>query len=136
MAAEKLVGSVNKTLAILSAFTRDKMERGVSELSRELGLHKATVHHILKDLERWSFVQQDEKTQKYRLGMRLLELGDLVRGDSDLKNPSGTAPLPQGNTDKRTRYLVMGSVIINKTQPLWRSGESPCTLKKVVRSGC
>jgi len=84
MAAEKLVGSVNKTLAILSAFTRDKMERGVSELSRELGLHKATVHHILKDLERWSFVQQDEKTQKYRLGMRLLELGDLVRGDSDL----------------------------------------------------
>ncbi|MBI3015466.1 MAG: IclR family transcriptional regulator [Candidatus Tectomicrobia bacterium] len=84
MTSAKLVGSANKALAILTSFTLDKLERGVSELSRELGLHKATVHHILKDLERWAFVQKDEKTQKYRLGMRLLELGDLVRRNSDL----------------------------------------------------
>lgn len=84
MPSGKLVGSANKCLAILSSFTAETPERGVSELSRELGLHKATVHHLLKDMERWSFLQQDQKSQKYRLGIRLLELGNLVRLDSYL----------------------------------------------------
>ncbi len=51
----------------------------LKELSEKTGLHPSTTHRILNDLTLGRFVDRPE-TGSYRLGMRLLELGNLVKG--------------------------------------------------------
>ena len=50
----------------------------LKEISEETGLHPSTAHRILNDLTIGRFVDRPE-TGSYRLGMRLLELGNLVK---------------------------------------------------------
>src|SRR5664279_210675 len=51
----------------------------LKEISQKTGLHPSTTHRILNDLATGRFVDRPE-AGSYRLGMRLLELGNLVKG--------------------------------------------------------
>lgn len=51
----------------------------LKEISERTGLHPSTAHRILNDLTIGRFVDRPE-SGSYRLGMRLLELGNLVKG--------------------------------------------------------
>ena len=51
----------------------------LKEISERTGLHPSTAHRILNDLAIGRFVERPE-SGSYRLGMRLLELGNLVKG--------------------------------------------------------
>jgi DNA-binding IclR family transcriptional regulator len=72
------IKALDRTMQLLDCFTRERPELGVSELSRMVGMHKATVHRILMALEQHGLMEQDPATEKYRLGLRLLELGARV----------------------------------------------------------
>lgn len=50
----------------------------LKEISQRAGLHLSTTHRILNDLTLGNFVEHPEPGT-YRLGMRLLELGNLVK---------------------------------------------------------
>jgi len=50
----------------------------LKEISERTGLHPSTAHRILNDLTSGGFVDRPE-AGTYRLGMRLLELGNLVK---------------------------------------------------------
>jgi DNA-binding IclR family transcriptional regulator len=54
----------------------------LKELSAKTGLHPSTAHRILNDLTEGRFVDRPE-AGSYRLGMRLLELGNLVKARLD-----------------------------------------------------
>src|SRR5512143_608331 len=71
-------GAVRRALGILSCFTMQTPERGVSEISAELGLPKATVHRLLVAMTDAGYVEQVPATGKYRLGVTLLGLGAVV----------------------------------------------------------
>jgi len=47
----------------------------MTEISERLEIYPSTIHRILDTLKHWGYVEQDPKTQKYRLGLKLLELG-------------------------------------------------------------
>lgn len=66
---------VDRVVDILEAFLWLGPQLGVSELSRALGLKKATTHRLLGSLRRRDFVAQDPITRRYRLGIKLWELG-------------------------------------------------------------
>jgi DNA-binding IclR family transcriptional regulator len=66
---------VDRVVDILEAFLWLGPQLGVSELSRALGLKKATTHRLLGSLRRRDFVAQDPVTRRYRLGIKLWELG-------------------------------------------------------------
>jgi DNA-binding IclR family transcriptional regulator len=51
----------------------------LKEISEKTGLHPSTTHRILNDLATGRFVDRPV-AGSYRLGMRLLELGNLVKG--------------------------------------------------------
>lgn len=74
------VKAVQRAIDILSCFTRETPEKGVSEICAETGLSKGAVHRLLMALQSRACVEQDSATGKYRLGMKLLELGGVVRG--------------------------------------------------------
>ena len=62
-------------LDILAAHEQPVSLKALAELS---GLHPSTTHRILNDLTLGRFVERPE-AGSYRLGMRLLELGNLVK---------------------------------------------------------
>lgn len=69
------VHSVERALSILEALGANPEGAGVTRLGKELGLHKSTVHRLLATLAKYGFVEQDEATKCYRLGMRFVSLG-------------------------------------------------------------
>ncbi|CUU05108.1 transcriptional regulator, IclR family [Candidatus Kryptobacter tengchongensis] len=72
--------SVEKAFAILSVFSQNggKFEFGVGEISKILKMHKATVHRFLRSLEKIGVIEKNSETGKYRLGLKLYELGNSV----------------------------------------------------------
>ena len=67
--------SLERGLAILSAFRSGRPLLGVSELGREIGLGRSTTHRYVATLAALGYLQQDRPTRKYRLGPRVLDLG-------------------------------------------------------------
>ncbi|GAB3360696.1 MULTISPECIES: IclR family transcriptional regulator [Giesbergeria] len=57
----------------------------LKEISEKSGLHPSTTHRILNDLATGRFVDRPE-SGSYRLGMRLLELGNLVKGRLNVRD--------------------------------------------------
>lgn len=75
--------SVERALSILSLFSREKMEWGITEISQEAELPKSTVHGLVKTLEKENFLYLGENG-KYRLGIRVFELGMAYSGNVKL----------------------------------------------------
>lgn len=72
------IQAIERAVAILNAFSADAPELGVTELAERLRLHKSTVHRFLVNLEGAGFVERNPRTSRYRLGLRIFELGGLV----------------------------------------------------------
>lgn len=78
-----VVQSVDRAIEAMEILARDGWT-GVTELARELDIHKSTVFRLLSTLERRGIVEQHGGTQKYRLGFTLVRLAGAVRGPLDL----------------------------------------------------
>ena len=63
----------------------------LKEISEKTGLHPSTAHRILNDLTLGRYVDRPE-AGSYRLGMRLLELGNLVKGRLNVRD-AALAPM-------------------------------------------
>ena len=66
--------SLTRAIAILNLFNSRKEVWGITEISQQLDLPKSTVHGLIKTLEEHQYVEVTE-SGKYRLGIRLYELG-------------------------------------------------------------
>jgi len=79
-----LLSSVRKALKILETFSANQPELGVTEISRILNSHKSSIARILTTLVSEGFVEKSPHTSKYRLGLKLADLGSRVLGRYDL----------------------------------------------------
>ena len=77
--------SLERGLAILSAFAPDRPALGISELAHELAHTRSTTHRYVATLATLGYLQQDDSTRKYRLGPRVLDLGFSVLGSLELR---------------------------------------------------
>ncbi|NPV51967.1 MAG: IclR family transcriptional regulator [Firmicutes bacterium] len=80
------IESVAKALQILTLFGIDKPKWRVTEIARELGMQKSTVHRLLATMQEYGFVRKDTEGAHYSLGLRIFELGSLVFSTLDLRN--------------------------------------------------
>jgi DNA-binding IclR family transcriptional regulator len=72
------IQSIERAVSILNAFSAEAPELGVTELAERLSLHKSTVHRFLVNLEAAGLVERNTRSGRYRLGLRIFELGGLV----------------------------------------------------------
>lgn len=77
---EVKIKSLQKALEVLNCFS-SKPVLGVTEISEKLGLYKSNVHNILSTLQAMDYVEKDESTGNYRLGMGIFALSRAL-GDS------------------------------------------------------
>ncbi len=79
------IQTVVNAMRLLEAF-RDEEELGVTELSRRLSLHKNNVFRLLATLEQQGYIEQSSASDRYRLGVESLELGQaFLRGRTLLR---------------------------------------------------
>jgi len=76
---------LDRALGILSVLSQEGPELGPAELSVRLDLHKSTIHRLLMVLERHRLIERKSQTGKYRLGMKLFELGSKAVAQLDLR---------------------------------------------------
>ncbi len=70
--------SVEKAFKILNCFSTEKIELGVTEIAHKIGTNKSAVYRMLATMEALNVIQQNPENEKYRLGLKLFELGQKV----------------------------------------------------------
>lgn len=79
------VQSVERAVAILKSFSIESPERGIGELSRQLGVHKSTVSRLMSTLEQGGLLSRHPETGRYRLGIDLIGLAAQVVSFMDVR---------------------------------------------------
>lgn len=77
----KTVRSVERAISILFLVARNDRPMGLSEISRSVGLDKATTLRLLITLEGANLIQQDVSTRRYLLGAAVNQLSGTWRND-------------------------------------------------------
>ena len=77
--------SLEKIIKILDYLSDIERNVGITELSLELNLPKSTVHRILKDLSRYSVVEKENDTSRYKIGLRILKYSNSLLRSLDLR---------------------------------------------------
>ncbi len=78
------IKSLGKVLHVLECFSRTERDLGLAEIASRTGLPKATAHRLLASLKSIGFIDQDHGGDRYRLGMKLFELGSVVLANMEL----------------------------------------------------
>ncbi len=89
--AQPSIQVLERSFALLDLLAAHQDPVSLKEISTRTGLHPSTAHRILNDLTIGRFVERPQ-AGAYRLGMRLLELGNLVKGRLDVRE-AALAPL-------------------------------------------
>lgn len=81
----KRIQSIDRAVMVLKCFSEKSRELKLSDVANELGLNKSTVHGIITTLKYHGLIDQNEENQKYRLGLYLLELGNIISNSLDIR---------------------------------------------------
>ena len=76
---------IERMFALIDVLASREEAMSLKEISERTGLHPSTTHRILNDLAVGRFVDRPE-AGSYRLGMRLLELGNLVKARLNVRD--------------------------------------------------
>lgn len=80
---------IERMFALIDVLASREDAVSLKEISEKTGLHPSTTHRILNDLATGRFVDRPE-AGNYRLGMRLLELGNLVKARLNVRDAALT----------------------------------------------
>jgi DNA-binding IclR family transcriptional regulator len=97
---------LERAFALLDMLAAQQEPASLKEISDRTGLHPSTAHRILNDLTIGRYVDRPQ-AGTYRLGMRLLELGNLVKERLDVRE---AALGPMRELHKHTHQAVNLSV--------------------------
>jgi len=70
---------IDRMMKLLDVLANEPGSVSLKDLARATGLHPSTAHRILNDMVLGRFVDRGDQAGSYRLGMRLLELGNVVK---------------------------------------------------------
>lgn len=97
---------LERSFALLDVLAQHEDPMALKEISERTGLHPSTAHRILNDLAAGRFVDRPQAGM-YRLGMRLLELGNLVKARLSVRE---AALVPMRDLHRLTNQAVNLSV--------------------------
>ena len=77
--------TVKRALDILEAFMDSNEALGITELSRRVRLNKSTTYRMVQALRMRGYVHQDDHTNKYILGYKILKLASGFRNQNKIR---------------------------------------------------
>ncbi|MFQ6672281.1 MAG: IclR family transcriptional regulator, partial [Candidatus Tectimicrobiota bacterium] len=79
-----VIKAVGNAFDVLEALAGDREELGVTELAKELGFSKNNVFRLLATFQARGYVEQNPKTDNYRLGLKVFEMAQVYLRKSGL----------------------------------------------------
>ena len=79
---------LDRALAILEILSAGGADLSLGEISDKLDLHKSTAHRLIMVLERHKLIERNSVNGRYRLGLKLFELGTRAVSRLDLRERS------------------------------------------------
>src|SRR5258705_9278109 len=76
--------AVERALNILEAAAQRRDGMTNSEISRKLSIPKSSASYILRTLERRGYLRREVETGRYRLGLKILSLGEDAQANLDI----------------------------------------------------
>lgn len=98
-----------KALRVVEFLSGQEHDAGVSEIGRAVGLDKVTVFRLLQTLVREGYVEHDPDSGRYRLGVKLWEIGSRVVGPQRLGRAANEALKGLATASGETAYLAVAS---------------------------
>ncbi|MCL2894041.1 IclR family transcriptional regulator [Brenneria tiliae] len=102
-----IIQSVERALRILDLFDEYNVEIKITDISTQMGLHKSTLHSLLKTLQVAGYIDQNRENGKYRLGMKLVERGNLVVNSIDIREKARSYLLDLASQTGQTTHLAI-----------------------------
>jgi DNA-binding IclR family transcriptional regulator len=82
--SEDTLKSLGKIVRILECFSTTDRTLSVAEVSQRTAMPRSTTHRLLASLKDVGLLDQDRQRDRYRLGLKLFELGNIVLANMDL----------------------------------------------------
>lgn len=67
-----------KILSVLDCFTVSTISLSATELAQKMGVNMSTLYRYLSTLEEKGFLERDPQTNRYSIGLRVVELGGIA----------------------------------------------------------
>lgn len=74
-----------KMMAVLECFSRSDKALTVMQIAKRIELPRTTVHRLVSTLKTLGLLEQDRDRERYRLGLKLFELGNTVLANMDVQ---------------------------------------------------
>jgi IclR family transcriptional regulator, KDG regulon repressor len=130
-----LVQTIERVSSILDILAQSAQGISIRELSSNIGLPKGTTHRLLSSLSYFGYARQDPKTRNYFLGLKFVELGQILLGQLDLRKEAEPFLRDLAERTKETIHLVILDrneiVYIDKVE----TDQNPSGLKMASRIG-
>jgi DNA-binding IclR family transcriptional regulator len=130
-----LVQTIERASSILDILGQSPQGISIRELSAKIKLPKGTTHRLLSSLSYFGYVRQDPKARNYFLGLKLVELGQLLLNQLDLRKEAEPFLRDLTERTKETVHLVILDrneiVYIDKVE----TDQNPSGLKMASRIG-
>lgn len=72
---KKTITSVIKALDVIDCLSQSEMELSVTEISEVLNMGVSGTYHVLNTLKECGYVEQNSRSKKYKLGIKLWQIG-------------------------------------------------------------
>ena len=102
-----LVQTIERASSILDILGQSPNGISIRELSSKIKLPKGTIHRLLSSLSYFGYVRQDPKTRNYLLGFKLVELGNLLLNQLDLRKEAEPFLKDLAERTKETVHMVL-----------------------------
>src|SRR5665647_1204407 len=101
------VQSVERAIKILEILGNKDGGVNLKNLSDEVALHKSTVHRLISTMMKFGFVQQDDVTGYYSLGLSFINLSSKVLDSMDVRKIANPFLKELHMTTKEVVHLVI-----------------------------
>jgi IclR family KDG regulon transcriptional repressor len=102
-----IIQAVDRALRIMDLFDEQETELKITDISERMGLHKSTVHSLLKTLQLHGYIRQNPTNGKYQLGMKLFERGNFVVHGLDVRKIVKSYLVDLSRKTGQTTHLVI-----------------------------
>lgn len=102
-----LVQTIERVSQILDILGQNPQGISIRDLSLKVNLPKGTTHRLLSSLSYLGYVRQDPKTRNYFLGFKLVELGNILLNQIDLRKEAEPFLRQLAERTKETVHMVI-----------------------------
>lgn len=104
---KNLVQTIERAAVIFDILSQSPNGLSLGELARKAILPKGTTHRLLSSMAYFDFIRQEPTTKNYHLGFKLVELGNTLLGQIDLRSQARSFLIKLSETVRETVHLVV-----------------------------